>query len=315
MGEKRDCCAKMASVKTLLNLGLFLSAWSITTADENFVPKAENVHWVSLDFKTILSWTTKPSDYTYSVLYSMNGGDWTESPDCSRISEAHCDLSAHLWPLDRTYSADIQTEPPEMDYNTDVEDLPHTYSPEFNPYRESNISAVEFSLEATNDSKVIVSIKDPLTTLHDRHGKQFSIRDVLRNDLKYKISYHKSGSTGKRDIISDSSVANVSKLDSGESYCFIVAAFIPSRPKATQLGTWSTQQCTHVHGENLLPDLRLETWVGVAFILLTVLIIIITVTVLCCRCRQQRNRTFQTSYTKSAGIDCSPRNPNMDQAV
>uniref|UniRef100_A0A3P8UA39 Tissue factor n=1 Tax=Amphiprion percula TaxID=161767 RepID=A0A3P8UA39_AMPPE len=269
----------------------------MTIVYENFVPKAENVHWVSLDFKTILSWTTKPSDYTYSVLYSMDDGDWSESPDCNRISETNCDLSAHLMPLDRMYSADIQTEPAEFDYNSNVEDLPHTYSPQFNPYRESNISAVEFSVEATNDSKVIVSIKDPVTTLHDAYGKQLSIRDILQKDLKYKISYYKSGSTGKRDIISDSSVANVSKLDSGQSYCFMVAAFIPSRPKATQLGTWSTQQCTYVQGGNILQDLRLETWVGVAFILLTVLIITITVTVLCCRCRQQRNRTFQTSQS------------------
>uniref|UniRef100_A0A3P8U8N6 Interferon/interleukin receptor domain-containing protein n=1 Tax=Amphiprion percula TaxID=161767 RepID=A0A3P8U8N6_AMPPE len=274
----------MESVTTLLYLGLKCSVVSFT--DENFVPKAENVHWVSLDFKTILSWTTKPSDYTYSEQVYLICQDIFNRQNIQCMFY----LSKYQYALlfDRMYSADIQTEPAEFDYNSNVEDLPHTYSPQFNPYRESkyHIRKLYFYI-------LIVSIKDPVTTLHDAYGKQLSIRDILQKDLKYKISYYKSGSTGKRDIISDSSVANVSKLDSGQSYCFMVAAFIPSRPKATQLGTWSTQQCTYVQGGNIL----LETWVGVAFILLTVLIITITVTVLCCRCRQQRNRTFQTSQS------------------
>lgn len=50
--------------------------------------------------------------------------------------------------------------------------------------------------------------------------------------------------TSQRDIISDSSTAEVSKLDAGQRYCFMVAAFIPSRPKSTQQGAWSNQQCT-----------------------------------------------------------------------
>lgn len=294
MKNKRDCCATIATLKTLLNLGLFLSAWNITTADDNNVPKAENVRWVSLDFTTSLRWTTKPSDYTYNVLYAMDDGDWQESPDCLRISENSCDLTTHLMPLDRTYSADIQTEPAEMDYDSNPEDFPHTFSPQFNPYKESNISAVEFSVKAISDTKVIVTITDPVTTLHDANGKQLSIRDILQKDLKYKISYYKAGSTGKRDTVSDSRVAEVSQLDSGQSYCFMVAAFIPSRPQATRMGTWSTQQCTD---GNVLQDLSLGAWVGVVFILLTVLIIIITVTVLCCRCCRQRNRTFQTSQS------------------
>lgn len=59
-----------------------------------------------------------------------------------------------------------------------------------------NISAVKFTVEALDDGRIIVNITDPLTSIH-RRGKQLSIRDVLKNDLKYKISYYKSGSTGK----------------------------------------------------------------------------------------------------------------------
>ncbi|XP_047445231.1 tissue factor-like [Mugil cephalus] len=286
----------MASVKILLHLGICLSAWSIIVADENLVPKADNVKWVSLDFKTILTWTAKPSGHTYSVLYSMEGDDWTESPDCSRLLDFQCDLTSHLEPLDRIFSADVQTEPADSDYNHGGEDLPHTYSSPFNPYKESNISAVEFTVEAVDERKVIVNITDPLTSIH-RRGKQLSIRDILKNDLKYKISYSKSGSTGKKDVTSDNSIAEVSELDAGESYCFMVAAFIPSRPKATQQGAWSKQLCAFVNG-GTLKGLSHGVWTGIVFILITVLIIILIVAVLCCR--RQRNKSLQIPQSSVA---------------
>ncbi|CAG05419.1 unnamed protein product, partial [Tetraodon nigroviridis] len=46
-----------------------------------------------------------------------------------------------------------------------------------------------------------------------------------------------------KEVISDSSQAEVANLDPGQSYCFVVAAFIPSRPKATQQGALSRQLC------------------------------------------------------------------------
>lgn len=59
-----------------------------------------------------------------------------------------------------------------------------------------NISAVEFNIHPVDDHRVIVNITDPLAGFRES-GKHFSIRDVLKKDLKYKISYYKSGSTGK----------------------------------------------------------------------------------------------------------------------
>ncbi|XP_031146908.1 tissue factor-like [Sander lucioperca] len=275
----------MASLKTVLCVGVCLSAWIITTADETF--KAENVRWFSLDFKTILIWTTKPSDHKYTVSYSRDGGDWIGCPDCFKVSESECDLTTYLQPYDRTYSAKVQTYPlSDYDYD-DPDEFPHTNSQTFNPYIESNISAAVFTVNIVNESSVNVSITDPLTSIH-RGVNQLSIRDIFKNDLKYKISYHKSGSTGKKDITSDSSTAQVSELEAGLSYCFMVAAFIPSRPIATQQGAWSMRKCTPGDG-NILQELSLGTWVGITFILLTVLIAIVTVTVLCCRCCRQRN--------------------------
>ncbi|XP_062284616.1 tissue factor-like isoform X2 [Scomber scombrus] len=282
----------MGSLKTAFYLGVCLSAWIITTADGVSLPKAENVLWVSLDFKTILTWTTTSSNDTYTVLYSWDDSNWEESPDCIRVSESECDLTNCLDPLNRLYSADIKTEAATMDYDDYQDESPHTYSPHINPYEESKISAVKFSVEVVEESNVTVMISDPVTSIH-KQGRQLTIRDILKDDLKYKISYYKSGSTRKRDIISDSSIAKVSGLDPGVRYCFMVAAFIPSRPKTFQHGAWSILQCTPEQ------EMNLGALVGGLLILLIVLIIIVTVTILCCKCCRQRNKTLQTSQSST----------------
>ncbi|XP_029970775.1 tissue factor-like isoform X2 [Salarias fasciatus] len=282
----------MAALTALLSLGMCLCAGSITTAEELSVPRAEKLRWISLDFKTVLTWTTQPSEHTYTVLFAPDDGDWTESHDCIEITDTECDLTHDLQPLNRAYSADIQTNTGGFAYDEDEQ--AHTYSSLFNPYRESNISAVRFAVRPVNESTVTINITDTLTAIHEG-TKQLTIRDVLRSDLKYKITYYKAGSTGKREVISASSVAEVSKLDAGEEYCFIVAAFVPSRPKEAQHGGWSSQQCTQVQGT--AQGLSLGALVGVIFIVITVLIISIVVAVLCCNCCRQRNKSFQTAQT------------------
>ncbi|XP_037314399.2 tissue factor-like isoform X2 [Pungitius pungitius] len=284
----------MASLKNVLYLGVCLSAWTVTTADENVLPKAENVRWVSVDFKIIVTWTVKPSAYKYTVSYYSEGMDWNQSPQCFAMSHSECDLTNELRPWDRTYIVKIQTEPDIDDYdnNHDVGGFPYTESTPFNPYRDTNISAANFTIKAVDESTVLVNITDLLSAFHDGK-KQFTLRDIFKNDLKYKISYHQFGNTGKRDIISDSSTAEVSKLDAGQRYCFMVAAFISSRPKSTQRGAWSIQQCTPEES-SILQELTLGAWVCAVFILLTVLAIVITVTFLCCRCYRQKN-TSQSS--------------------
>nr|XP_040027979.1 tissue factor-like [Gasterosteus aculeatus aculeatus] len=282
----------MASLKNVLYLGVCLS-WTVTTADGNVLPKAENVRWMSLDFKIIVAWTIKPSDYKYTVSYSSEDTDWTQSLQCIGISHSECDLTDQLRPWDRSYIVKIQTEPDVDDYNgLDLGEFPYTESTPFNPYRETNISAANFNVTVVDESRVLVTITDLLSASRDGK-KQLTLRDILKNDLKYKISYHRFGNTGKRDIISDSSTAEVSKLDAGQRYCFMVAAFIPSRPKSTQQGAWSNQQCTP-EGSSVVQELTLGAWVGVVFILLTVFGIIITVTFLCCRRYRQKN-TSQSS--------------------
>ncbi|XP_037131840.1 tissue factor-like [Syngnathus acus] len=281
----------MASMRIALCLGVYMSAWIITVADEH-APQAENVLWVSLDFKTLLMWTTTPSTNTFTVQYSWDNSEkWIKSPNCIQIEETECDLTTDLEPLDRTYTAKIQTEP--TDYDNGDDDLPHTYSPPFNPYGQSEISAANFTVEVVEEGKVRVNIEDPLTSFH-KYGRQLTIRDILKGDLQYKISYYKSGNTGKRDIIFKSNKGEVSGLDADQSYCFMVAAFIPSRDKLHQQGAWSIQQCTPGQ-KNVFQELSLGALVGGLFILLLILIVIITVTVVCCRRRNRASQIYQSS--------------------
>ncbi|XP_077580906.1 tissue factor-like isoform X2 [Stigmatopora nigra] len=269
----------------------------MSTKYEEDIPKAENVHWVSLDFKTLLKWTVAPSNYSYSVQYIWEHDDqWTSSSNCIKMHQTECDLSEELQPPNREFSADILTEPDDqLEYDPD--DFPHTFSPPFNPYQQSEISAPEFTVELLEEGKVSVTIEDPLTSFH-KYGIQLSIRDILKNDLQYKISYYKSGSTGKRDIVTKSKTGEVAGLDVGQSYCFMVAAYIPSRPKVHQQGAWSIQQCTPGQ-TNILQELSLGALMGGLFILLVVLVVIITVTVLCCR---RRNARSPTTYQSSAVV-------------
>ncbi|XP_075994654.1 tissue factor-like [Genypterus blacodes] len=275
-----------AALRTAAYVGLCLLTW-ITAAAAS---QAQNVRWVSLDFKTLLTWESSPS-YPYTVLYTWEQYNWKATPHCAEIWHSECDMSQVLKPLDRLYSVDIRTDlssVTESDYDPD--DPPHTYAPDFNPYKQSEISAVSFSLGPAGGGGAIINITDPLTAIHEG-TRQLSIREVLLNDLQYKISYYKAGSTGKRDVFVNSSDAVVTQLDAGESYCFMVAAYIPSRAKAFRLGAWSEQQCMGGRG----PELSVGA-VICGFLLILLVVVGVVVTVLCCRRhRRQRNTTLQQS--------------------
>ncbi|XP_015257587.1 PREDICTED: tissue factor-like [Cyprinodon variegatus] len=128
----------MASIRALLCVGAFMAAaWSKTTGGGS-IPTAQNVRWVSNDFKTVLLWDMEESEYTCTVLFTEGTNNWIEARDCMEISHSECEMTEYLLPLDRYYKADIRTEGPDVSYNYGSEDFPHTYSKTtFNPYRES----------------------------------------------------------------------------------------------------------------------------------------------------------------------------------
>lgn len=267
-------------------LGVCLSAAVVSSFSDLEPPTVENVHWVSVDFKTILKWSVPPSNYTYTVMFSKTGLDSPDydddntTPECIEISDTECDLTYKLLPYDTTFIADVVTEGiPGQDF--DPEEMPHTKSASFNPYRQSELSAVTFSIQKVAERSVTLNISDPLTGIHSG-DKQLTIRDILKKDLKYKVSYYKSGSTGKRDLVVDSNLPQIPNLDPGQSYCFMVAAYVPSRAKAVQQGAWSSQACTS--GFNFPKEVELGTVFQAIFIPLVLLIILVTVVIIYCRC-------------------------------
>lgn len=287
----------MGCVKTLVYLGVCVSAVILSAADP--ISKAENVRWTSRDFKTILHWTSKDPHQTFTINFSEGGGDWMDHPECAQMLGSQCDMSNELRPFDRSFTADILSDHGDQgDHEYSEDEFPHTESKPFNPYRETNISAVVFSVKALNSSTVMVNITDSLTSVHEG-TKQLTTRDIFKQDLQYKIRYQKSESTGRRDHISDLSVAHVKQLDPGQSYCFMVTAYIQSRPKSSQEGAWSQSLCTQTHGDSSsVHELSPGALFGVIFpILALIIIIVVTVTVVCCK--KNKKRPVQTAQSSA----------------
>ncbi|XP_074544322.1 tissue factor-like [Halichoeres trimaculatus] len=287
----------MENLKTFIYLGVCVYARILSAADPN--SKAENILWTSRDFKTTLHWTTKNPNQAYTIRLSEGENDWVNHPECFEMLDSVCDVSNELIPFDRSFTADIITEHGDQEHpDYSYDEFQHTVSTPFNPYKQSNISVLKFSVKAVNDSTVMVNITDTLTGVH-RDGKLLTIRDIFKHDLRYKIRYHKAESTGQRDHISDRSLAEVTHLDPGQSYCFSVTAYIPSRPKSSQEGAWSDPLCAQTHG-NSSNKLGPGALLGVILpIIALIFIIIITVAVVCCKKSQKGNRPVQTPQSSA----------------
>ncbi|XP_028857113.1 tissue factor-like isoform X3 [Denticeps clupeoides] len=169
--------------------------------------------------------------------------DRQRSPSCIQSMETECDLTDQLKDLKATYTAVVLSEPlPHV--HAGLEELPYSSSARFCPYRDTQIGRPNFSISLSNDNtKVTLHIKDPLTAIK-RDGIFLNIRQIFRQDLKYRVLYNKAGQTGKKKKLSQSSMVELASLDKSGSYCFSVAAFIPSRRADRQLGTWSHLRCS-----------------------------------------------------------------------
>ncbi|KAK5614364.1 hypothetical protein CRENBAI_000604 [Crenichthys baileyi] len=206
-------------------------------------PRAHNVTWTSTNFKTLLSWEPNPStDYSYTVEFSVAGGNRQRNHYCIRSSATVCDLSVSLTELNSCYTADVLSEPTLGTASDDTE-FPHTTSPRFCPCQDTEIGRPDFNLKVSEDKKTTLYVTDPPTALF-KDGRQLSIRDIFSEKLQYRVMYRKKKSTGIKTYESKSSVIELSNLDKGESYCFNVQAYIPSRSSEKQLGELSTTKCS-----------------------------------------------------------------------
>ncbi|XP_054878710.1 coagulation factor IIIa [Poeciliopsis prolifica] len=244
--------------------------------------RAQNVTWSSTNFKTILSWKPKPSaDYSYTVEFSVAGGDRQRNHHCIRSNATMCDLSVSLTELKSCYTADILSEPP-LGATSDDTEFPHTTSPRFCPYQDTEIGMPTFNLTVHEDKKTItLHVTDPLTAVF-KDDHQLSIRDIFSDELKYNVLYRKQKSTGTKMQTFSSSVIEMTNLDKGESYCFNVQAHIPSRRREKQFGLLSATKCSHNDEEPILKVYSPAVIAGGIFFILIVIGLVITITVISC---------------------------------
>ncbi|KAL7850827.1 hypothetical protein AOLI_G00211830 [Acnodon oligacanthus] len=281
----------MSFVAPLLIFLCWISSSSASLGSD-YLPKAKDVTWTSLNFKSILRWGPKPSNYTYTVEFSRVGSDRQRNPHCIRSLDTECDLTNDLKDLKAFYTADVLSEHLPGS-SSDLVELPFTQSKKFCPYTDTLIGKPEFTINLVNKT-VMIHVRDQLTALH-KDGKLLTIRDVFRGDLKHKISYNKAGSTGKKEKIVDGDEVAMSELDEGQSYCFSVAAYIPSRKGDRKQGKWSLPQCFPEGGRSIIEEYGLLT-VGAAVLVLVIVVVIVAIlTVACCCRRTQKGKQVDDS--------------------
>ncbi|GAA6219500.1 tissue factor [Lates japonicus] len=274
-------------VPAALLIVFFLPTFSAT----DLYPKAQNVTWKSTNFKTILSWEPKPSaDYSYTVEFSTVSGGKQRTPHCIRSSGTVCDLSNSLTDLRANYVADVLSEPP-LGVTSDIIEPPYTSSPQFCPYKDTEIGRPDFKLEVSGDKKkTTLYVTDPLTAVF-KDGRQLNIRDIFSDELQYKVTYRRNKSTGKKVLISKTNEIELTDLDRGESYCFNVQAYIPSRVGDKQLGELSHTQCSKDDNQSIFEMYSVGVIAAAIFLILLLIGIIIAVTVVCCK---RRNKALKS---------------------
>ncbi|CAL8311245.1 unnamed protein product [Merluccius merluccius] len=249
-------------------------------------PRAQDVTWTSTNFKTLLTWGPKPSeDYSYTVEYAAIGQNRDQNPHCIRSKETSCDLSSSLSQLNKTYIAEVLSEPP-RGVSSDLVEFPHTSSERFCPYQDTNIAKPDFKIKEGRDRRsVTLDVVDQLTALFEG-DRQLTIRDVFADELQYRVTYRRATSTGKKVVNSKSKTIEMTGLDQDQSYCFEVQVFIPSRKGDKQLGALSKPQCSK--GEKPFTDVYSVPVIAGGIFLILAVVAIIVITVVCCKRRSNK---------------------------
>lgn len=268
-------------------MAIYVHVLFFTHSASGSFPKAQNVSWTSTNFKTLLTWGPTPSlDYSYTVEYSEIGHDRKRNPHCIRTTETVCDLSDSLTELRTTYVAEVLSEPRGYaEPDPDFREPPFTRSKRFCPYKDTDIGRPDFKIKESNaDRRATLYVDDPPTAVL-AGDRRLTIRDIFAAELHYKVTYRRASSTGKKEYVSKSSKIEITGLDRGESYCFNVQAFIPSREVGKQLGELSQTKCSQ--GEKSFTDVySVGVIAGAIAIILAVLATVVGVAVACCNHRK-----------------------------
>ncbi|KAL4635923.1 tissue factor-like [Arapaima gigas] len=256
---------------------------------EDYFPRAQSVTWSSNNFKTILMWNPKPSNHSYTVEVFALEKDRERNPNCIRSTSTECDLTNMLTDLKKKYQAEVLSEPL-LGMTSDLIEFPYTRSEEFSPYTDTSIGRPDFTVEVNKEkTKITLHIQSPLSPIYS-NGKLLNIRDIFQDDLKYRVTYRKAKSTGKKVGITDTDQI-VLDVEQGESYCFYVQAFIPSRKGDKQLGEQSKFKCSPIGEKSLLEEYGLVVISCAALgIVISFVFAIILLWVCCKRCRAKNGK-------------------------
>ncbi|KAJ8012299.1 hypothetical protein DPEC_G00067220 [Dallia pectoralis] len=291
--------------RAFVKFAVFLSSvlFTFEASGEDYLPKANNIQWVSHNFKTYLTWSPKPINYTYTVEYSEVGQNSQRNPYCTRSSATECDLTNELRHLQKTYSVQILSEPlPGV--TSDLVEFPFSQVERFCPYKDTQIGGPDFKIvQKGNNTKMTLHIQDPLTPLY-KDGRLLTIRDIFKSNLKYKVIYSKAGSTGRREKISNQRDIELTGLDDGESYCCMVAAYIPSR--SIKLGQWSYLQCSPRKRNSVFDEFHMGLIAAASGVTLAVLIIFIALTVVCYKCCCRKKDRLLENNSPPLSCDSPP---------
>ncbi|KAG5268206.1 hypothetical protein AALO_G00209440 [Alosa alosa] len=273
----------------LLLVICFLKLLILNTVTGSY-PRATNVSWSSINFKTLLSWSPKPDGYSYTVEFFAAGQNRDRSPHCIQTAETECDLTEQLKELKQIYTANVLSESV-RGATSDIVELPYTASKKFCPYTDTIIGKPDFNFTVSKDGrKITIHVIDPLTAVFDSQTRRLSIRDIFGDDLEYSVTYQRAGSTGKKLQTSKTNIIELTNVDKGESYCLMVQAVIPSRDFDKKNGEFSNTKCTPNTKKGIFDEYGIGAIAGAIFTILAIIIIIIVVTVVCCK-RQRKEKS------------------------
>ncbi|XP_074858878.1 tissue factor [Carettochelys insculpta] len=260
--------------------GALLSQLGYCTGNSE-LPTAVNITWSSINFKTILQWQPKPTNYVYTVAISGINSNWEKV--CIYTKETECDVSDKMKNVKDTYTAHIVSE---MLTRTDnFEEPPYAISPKFTPYNQTTIGRPKIQTFEQTDSTLKVAIEDPLTPYVFPNKTFKSIRDIFENDLEYTLYYWKDGSTGKKEATTKSNRFEI-RIDKGKNYCFEVRATVLSRMENHE-DQKSMMKCTNHHRE-ILDEYGIEVFIIIAAAAIVILLTIIVLSVTLCKCKKTK---------------------------
>nr|XP_009684294.1 PREDICTED: tissue factor isoform X1 [Struthio camelus australis] len=245
------------------------------------LPTAVNITWSSINFKTILRWQPKPSNYSYTV--EIHGQTSNTQKKCILTAETECDVTDVLRNVRETYTAHIlSVTSSRMD---NFEEPPFAVSEKFTPYNQTILGKPEIQNYTQKDSKLNIVFKDPLTPYTFSNGSFKSIRDIFKHDLEYKLYYWKDQSSGKKYVTTKSLTFEIN-VDSTKNYCFHIQGIIPSR-RENRDGQESRVLCTSI-GRNILDEYGAEVFIIIAVIAIAVITIAVVLSVILCKCKKTK---------------------------